>query len=76
MDFKSLPHIKELAMSVEFLGGNSKELSQVFKESFLDIPHKISGSEESLPMAVIHYKAGKLNSRKAMIAPYLPKVNK
>ena len=60
------PNIKE----IEFLGSNAAELSQIFTESFLPVPHKTT--DKNFPIAVIHYTAGTLNSRKAMISPYLP----
>ncbi len=67
--FRSSPaivHMKE----VEFLGCNQKELAQSFKESFTQIPTK--ATPQDLPIAIIRYTAGKINSRKAMITPYLP----
>ncbi|MCB1117586.1 MAG: hypothetical protein KDK50_03265 [Chlamydiia bacterium] len=67
--FRSSPsasHMKE----VEFFGSNHKELAQSFKESFIQIPTKTTSKD--MPIAVIRYTAGKINSRKAMITPYLP----
>ena len=74
--FTSLPSILNLEMNVEFTGENAKEFSQIFKESFIPIPHhfKTRAEEKSLPIAILRYKAGSINSRKAMIAPYLPRI--
>jgi hypothetical protein len=70
--FKSSPQVEKNPMEVEFLGENSKELQQIFKESFKTIPTKTSKGK--LPIAVLRVKAGSLNSRKAMISPYLPTI--
>jgi hypothetical protein len=69
--FQSSPGLKNNPIEVEFLGSNAEELASIFKESFLDIPQK--RVKKDLPIAVLRYKAGSLNSRKAMISPYLPK---
>lgn len=71
--FKSLPLLKDIQLEVEFLGSNAKELAQIFNESFLQIKHHMP-KKAGMPIAILHYKAGTLNSRKAMIAPFLPKL--
>lgn len=68
--FQASPGLKNNPMEVEFLGSNADELSLIFKESFLDIPQK--KQKKDLPIAVLKYKAGSLNSRKAMVSPFLP----
>ncbi len=70
ISFQSSPGLKNNPMEVEFLGDNANELSQIFKESFDPIPQKIS--KQGLPIAILRYLAGSLNSRKAMISPFLP----
>jgi len=72
--FKSSSAVKRLTFEVEFLGDNARELSQAFKESFLPIEHRLPKKPGNLPIAVLRYNAGGLNSRKAMIAPYLPRL--
>jgi len=68
--FQNSPGLKNNPLEVEFLGSNASELAQIFKESFLEIPqHR---QKKDLPIAVIRYKAGTLNSRKAMVSPFLP----
>jgi hypothetical protein len=71
--FKASPAIEGSPMEVEFLGDNGKELQQIFQESFKATASKLSKGK--LPMAVLKVKAGSLNSRKAMISPYLPTIN-
>lgn len=73
--FKSSPAAQKLKFEVEFLGNNARELSQIFKESFLSIKHSLPKEPCDLPIAVLRYSAGGLNSRKAMIAPYLPRID-
>jgi len=75
--FRSSPQIKKYQkdLEVELLGSQAGELSKIFKESFLDIPHKISLKKgKGLSLAILRYPAGAINSRKAMISPYLPKL--
>ena len=73
--FKSLPAFEDFNFSVEFCGKNVKQLSQIFKESFKKIPHVFPSEPVEtghIPVAVLRFNAGLLNSRKAMLAPYLP----
>ncbi len=64
-----LPYESEI--KVTFLGENGKKLSQIFKESFLKIERALI-PEKNLPIAVLEFPAGILNSRKAKVSPYLP----
>jgi hypothetical protein len=60
-------------LELEFPGSNAEELLQMFRESFLEIPHRIAKKKNPrLPIAILRYRAGSLNSRKAMISPCLP----
>ncbi|MCI0382144.1 MAG: hypothetical protein L0207_03715 [Chlamydiae bacterium] len=70
--FRSSPQVVKNELEVEFLGKNAEELEQIFKESFLPVPRKVV--QNNLPVAVLKFNAGSINSRKAMIAPYLPKL--
>jgi hypothetical protein len=71
--FQSSPGLQNNPIKAEFLGSNAEELSMIFKESFLDVP--LSRLKEDLPIAVLKYRAGSLNSRKSMVSPFLPKGN-
>ncbi|HSX10959.1 MAG TPA: hypothetical protein VLF94_04515 [Chlamydiales bacterium] len=71
--FQSSPGLKNNPLSVEFLGSNADELALLFKESFLEIPQK--RAKKDLAIAVLKYKAGSLNSRKAMVSPFLPMIS-
>lgn len=68
--FQNSPGIKHNSLDVSFIGDNAEELSQAFKESFPPIPQRTQ--KDSLPIAVLRYNAGTLNSRKAMVSPFLP----
>jgi hypothetical protein len=59
-------------MEVELLGERAAELKQIFEESFKVVGFKIT--PEKISLAVIRFKAGLLNSRKATISPYLPHI--
>jgi hypothetical protein len=72
--FRSSPQIHKNAISVEFFGEKAKEYEKIFTESFSEVPKKIITGKGTLPIAVLKYKAGLINSRKAMISPYLPKL--
>ena len=76
--FKSSPQIRafEKHVDVEFFGPNGKELSKIFKESFLHSSKHFFSNEKGsgASYAIIRFPAGVINSRKAMIAPYLPKL--
>jgi hypothetical protein len=71
--FKSCPQVVKNQFEVEFLGDNAEELQDIFKEAFLSCPMSIH-KEKNIPIAVLHFNAGTLNSRKAMISPYLPRL--
>ncbi|HSX04225.1 MAG TPA: hypothetical protein VLG76_05795 [Rhabdochlamydiaceae bacterium] len=74
--FRSAPQImSNPELEIEFLGDNAKELRQIFKESFIPIPETTSKKKEGepLPIAVLRFRAGAINSRKAMVSPYLPR---
>lgn len=63
-------------ITIQFLGKDAKKLSDIFTESFLSVPeNKITIDLNSpLSMAILRFNAGSINSRKAMISPYLPKL--
>lgn len=69
---RSAPHVVDNPMEVEFLGDNAKELKWIFEESFKPISSKVL--KEKLPIAVLKFQAGTMNSRKALISPYLPRL--
>jgi hypothetical protein len=73
---RTSPQIAKNHLEVEFYGENAKQLDQIFSESFLPITRRLPTHTEqsfSLPFAILRFKAGLMNSRKAMISPYLPK---
>lgn len=62
-------------MSIEFLGSDTQEYVRIFSHHFPHVPKKESiDSPQSLPITILRFKAGALNSRKAMITPYLPRL--
>lgn len=71
--FQTVSVLKKTPMEVEFCGDNEQELSAIFKESFFEIPQKRLMRE--IPIAILRFNAGLLNSRKAMVSPYLPSLN-
>ena len=61
-------------LSIEFLNSPSDEFIHLFDLHFPEVPKVIAMDTSDLPMAVLRFKAGALNSRKSMITPYLPKL--
>jgi hypothetical protein len=73
--FQKSPGLKGQALEVEFLGDNGEELATLFHESFPEAAQKRrKKSAPLLPIAVLRFQAGSLNSRKAMVSPFLPTV--
>jgi hypothetical protein len=62
-------------LSLEFIGKKSLDKVQIFSQTFPEA--KQSFTEDKLTeysIAVLRFKAGKLNSRKSMISPFLPRL--
>ncbi len=73
--FRTAPPIaSHREFAVEFYGNHAKQYSRIFEESFLPIADKKLMEKDALSLAVLKFKAGFINSRKAMISPYLPKL--
>ena len=78
--FRSSPwseHVKKII--IEFLGKRAEEYSLIFKESFIKNPGRIDikiSKEKKLPVTILRFDAGTLNSRKGQIAPYLPRLSR
>ncbi len=71
--FIQCPVIQQNEMQVDFLGKNAQELDLIFSQNFPKAS-RTRHSEQDLPIAVLRFKAGILNSRKAFITPYLPRL--
>lgn len=59
---------------LEFLSSTPEEVQQLFTRSFSALPCSKRSSGPKLPLAILYFSAGLLNSRKAMITPYLPRL--
>lgn len=72
--FRKSGKIAQANFELELRGAPIDNLDQIFSESFLPVP-RVTRKETSqgLPIAILRFKPGLLNSRKAMIAPFLPK---
>jgi len=60
-------------MSIELLGSHMEEVEKVFSHNFLTLP-VIKAEEKQLPITILRFRAGSINSRKSMVAPYLPRL--
>lgn len=74
--FMYSPSMMNNATQLEFCGPRAQEFASFFKESFVKGEYKISDEKTQDSYAVIYYNAGSINSRKAMVSPYLPKLVK
>ena len=72
--FRRAPQFVDNPLSVEFYGERAKEYERIFNESFLPTSKKVSMEKGALPIVVLKYRAGSINSRKAMVSPYLPRL--
>jgi len=71
--FKQAPEVMNNQMEVEFCGSNARELGEIFTHHFLNVPQKMPlDTQAGLPIAIVRFRAGSLNSRKSMITPYIP----
>jgi hypothetical protein len=74
--FKKSPGIVNNEITIEFMGPKTKLLQQIFRESFIQgIEIKINDEHDHPNLAIIQYSAGAINSRKAMVSPFLPKLS-
>ena len=71
--FQNSPGLNKNPVTIEFLGAKNDEMETLFKESFLDVPTSQSPAlEPKTFIIVLKYNPGSLNSRKAMVSPFLP----
>lgn len=68
--FQSSPGLKGNQLRVELSGDRAQEYKAFVEEILPHTPIQIVKGD--LPVIVLFYKAGSLNSRKAMVAPFLP----
>lgn len=72
--FQGANEVKNNKMRLELPGDEGGLIYEIFQQNFLPIPITRSKQiETNKPQAVLFYPAGSLNSRKAMITPYLPR---
>lgn len=69
--FQHLQLLQEISLELQLPREDPSDLQGVFTRNFFPLPIKKDGE---LPLAVLSYAAGALNSRKALISPYLPRV--
>jgi len=71
--FHTTPSMQNNTITVEFPGSNWQELSHIFEENFPEAT-QIETTHQGLPIAILRYKPGSLNSRKAQVSPFLPRL--
>lgn len=75
-NFQHSPGIKQLVdVEVELIGPYADARKLTFKQNFTVAKHiKVSLKKEGPLFAAVRFKAGAINSRKAQISPYLPRL--
>lgn len=63
---------RDLALSVAFRGADAGKLQDLFARNFVSLPSTTISKPKEPSLAIISFPAGAINSRKAMISPYLP----
>lgn len=59
---------------LDFFTNTPEEMQQIFIRNCPTLTHQMQSQGEQHPIVILHFKAGFLNSRKAMISPFLPKI--
>jgi hypothetical protein len=72
--FQNAPEMQhnELSLTICAQPDESLEIEEIFRRQFIPTPITIQPSLHS-PWAILYFRAGSVNSRKAMITPYLPR---
>jgi len=72
--FQGCDAVQKNTFQVCFLGPNCTELESLFSQNFAKARQtRASNYKEGLPLSVLRFQAGLINSRKALITPYLPR---
>ncbi len=73
--FQASPGLKNQTLELFFPGDNSAELALLFKESLpYAVQQEARHPDSTLGLAILRFRAGLLNSRKAMVSPFLPAI--
>ena len=74
--FNSTSYVQNIDMRVEFFGENWQELREAFMQNFpvATMSPVTDHPMQGLPISILYFKPGTLNSRKAQITPYLPRL--
>jgi hypothetical protein len=73
--FEGSPAIKQLAIEIKIVGPMAEKRKAIFVQNFTKARHiVVHETSEGPTIAFMRYRAGALNSRKAQVSPFLPKV--
>lgn len=73
--FKNAPEVVNNQMELELCGPNAEIFNEIFYRNFQQVViRKAENWQNGLPIAILSFKAGSINSRKSMISPYLPRL--
>ena len=72
--WKQLPELEKNIISIELYGKDSTIYEHVLKETLFNNLKITHFPKYKFSICIIYYRAGSMNSRKAMISPFLPKI--
>jgi hypothetical protein len=72
--FSLQQEVKELTFELEIQGELGLWLEEVFKRNFLKTKTTLTKNKQKGAIAILKFRAGALNSRKAMVSPFLPQL--
>ncbi|CCB85670.1 MULTISPECIES: hypothetical protein [Parachlamydia] len=72
--FQSTPVIVDNQLNLEIQGSQAAQLQLIFSNHFSQVPLVHTHENQEQTFAILRFRAGSINSRKAMISPYLPRL--
>lgn len=73
--FQNAPELHGNKLELEFMAPGMEDCQQIFANNFpIVTQRKINTTTTPVPIVILRYNAGTINSRKAMISPYLPRI--
>ena len=74
LGFSTAKASQDVMRQIEIVGQADPDHLMLFRQAFADVPLVETAAAIDPPLAILRFTAGRLNSRKAFISPYLPKL--
>ncbi|MBS4169127.1 hypothetical protein [Parachlamydia sp. AcF125] len=72
--FQSTSGMVDNQLKLEIQGSQAAQLGLIFLNHFSQVPLVYTHENQEQTLAILRFRAGSINSRKAMISPYLPRL--